>query len=559
MKRKSTEKTSVHPVSRENLSDVSDAEETYAEKVSEIQRQLKQLDEKTHPDYLKVKRKVDAWFSEEKQRIQIVHEHKVENIRREFKKESEACDRDCELEKRRVQEYLVSLCEELKRRLEHDRKSIELTPTGDILDFKPAVTRKLRRRGGGGDLSGASASNFMYWGDLLLCGSGWPLSSSSRLTQTDTRDVRSPRPGNSVADISTSHDTHDSAAEHDHDDQVKNPDPVTTSENTATTNSGTTSNSSKGNLFGSLGLNLFDGSLLSHLLASMNSTSSTGAFSNPYMLTSGNGSLGSVFLNGSSSSTAAAAMASGLLMPSALTSNPNSLLAALGSVALTLGGVSQPPSKKRRQQNAPPTTQLNLLLPENDIYADLTIIHRACAKAASASGGTSGGGGGGGRKQHSHHSSSNSAVGSLGSPSHSSGGGHGNEGSGSGSSKSQRDANSATGATPPLSSPGSACFGSPSPFVGESGVTARAAASPSAQTGLSVWIDDGRLYCGNKCFQYGASVVLEGRDGSSQRCTGTIVAIGAQDITIRRSSDHGVCRVTVQQLKQGRYVLWPSK
>lgn len=60
-------------------------------------------------------------------------------------------------------------------------------------------------------------------------------------------------------------------------------------------------------------------------------------------------------------------------------------------------------------------------------------------------------------------------------------------------------------------------------------------------------------------YQYGASVILEGRDGANQRCTGTITAIGAQDVAIRRSSDHGICRVTVQQLKQGRYTLWPAK
>ncbi|VDP85147.1 unnamed protein product [Echinostoma caproni] len=52
---------------------------------------------------------------------------------------------------------------------------------------------------------------------------------------------------------------------------------------------------------------------------------------------------------------------------------------------------------------------------------------------------------------------------------------------------------------------------------------------------------------------------MEGRDGANQRCTGTITAIGAQDVAIRRSSDHGICRVTVQQLKQGRYTLCPAK
>ncbi|CAH8493517.1 unnamed protein product [Schistosoma turkestanicum] len=81
----------------------------------------------------------------------------------------------------------------------------------------------------------------------------------------------------------------------------------------------------------------------------------------------------------------------------------------------------------------------------------------------------------------------------------------------------------------------------------------------NATPSFSVWIDDGRLYCGNKCYQIGASIILEGRDGSSHRCTGTIASIGVQDLAIRRCSDHGICRVTVQQLKQGRYTIWPNK
>ena len=109
MKRKHTEKSPVYLASREGifyvldpeflcfrsieLSDISDIEDAYEEKVSNIRKQLTQLDDKIHPglylqhfhdplfspslDYVRVKEKVESWYQEQKQRIQILHEHKV--------------------------------------------------------------------------------------------------------------------------------------------------------------------------------------------------------------------------------------------------------------------------------------------------------------------------------------------------------------------------------------------------------------------------------------------------------------------------------------------------
>ncbi len=56
-------------------------------------------------------------------------------------------------------------------------------------------------------------------------------------------------------------------------------------------------------------------------------------------------------------------------------------------------------------------------------------------------------------------------------------------------------------------------------------------------------------------------MILEGSHGASAgRCNGTIVAVGTQDVSIRRGSDLGVVKVTVQQLKAGRYsLLVPGK
>ncbi|GAA57075.1 sin3 histone deacetylase corepressor complex component SDS3, partial [Clonorchis sinensis] len=378
--------TSIHVVrylldNEYDLSDASETDDAYEEKVQDLKRQLKQLDDKTHPDYLKVRRKAEVWLNEEKQRVQILHEHRLETIAREYKKEMEACERDCELEKRRIQEYLVSLCEELKRRLEHDKKNIELTPSGDILDFKPAVTRKLRRRAGT-DLPSSSSSNFLFWGDLLLCGPGWPLSAATHCkpSQTDpnhtTSELRSPIPTNgletSVPDTNTGPTNPDAECT----DGPKSLKPADSTTSVVQSGGSGPSSMKSNNLFGSLGMNLFDGSLLSHLLASINSCGGGGSSgSNSYMYFNNSGLYN--FMSGPPSGSAAAAVAAGLLMPSAL-NNPgsNSLAAALGTVAITLTGAPQSTTKKRRQQNAPPAAQLNLLLPENDIYEDLTKIHR---------------------------------------------------------------------------------------------------------------------------------------------------------------------------------------
>lgn len=558
----------------DGLSDVSEPEESFDDQIHSLKQQLKQLEAKTHPEYLKVKRKVDAWLAEEKQRVHVLHEHRLETISREYKKEVASCDRDCALEKRRTQEYLVSLCEELKRRLEHDKKNIELTPSGDVLDFKPAVTRKLRRRGGT-DLPTAGYSNFMYWGDLLLCGTNWPLGGSSNACKSSTpelisnSEVKSPatNAGSDFPQDNTMAPTNDSEYT-DSTKPVRNGATGATDTGLQDGNVTVTSSSLKSNLFGSLGVNLFDGSLLSHLLASINSVGTNTCGLNNYLSvnTASNSFLGGgcSFLNGPppGSAAAAAVAAAGLAIPSVLTStSPNNLVAALGPVATGLTGGIQPSAKKRRQQNAVPTAQLNLLLPENDIYSDLTVIHRACAKAASASGSQPSGGG----RKHSQHGSTTTPGSSAtpGLPSHSLGqSSHAGSSTGSAtSSRGQLDPG-----TPNSNQPGSDSLGSPIHYSGDCiplGRSVNQSNGPSspapAPIGPSVWIDDGRLYCGQKCFQYGATVILEGRDGANQRCTGTIAAVGAQDVAIRRSSDHGICRITVQQLKQGRYVLHPGK
>ncbi|KAH8875310.1 Sin3 histone deacetylase corepressor complex component SDS3 [Schistosoma japonicum] len=628
MKRKHTEKSgyvsaSVISAVAQDLSD--DFEDTYNSEMACIQTQLDQLDNKTHPEFVKIREEIENWYAEQKQRIQILHEHKLDTIYREYTKEAEACDRDCEHEKRRIQAYLVSLCEELKRRLEHDKKSIELTPSGDILELKPAITRKLRRRavggggggsgvgGGGIDVSTSNPANFMYWGDLLLCSSRWPVNSTlntRKLQKSDSHGSRDNNDENTDPVQPSSNVENESKADASIDVSATSRSNVVSSvfESTPATTIGTTrtgstfNSTAKTNLFGSLGLNPFDGNLLSHLLASMNSSAvaSSSSLANFYPNASDNVNGVNNFLpsgvNSSSCGPAAAAVAAvaaGLIIPSCsggptesvcLSNNvglsPAAAVAALGCGLVPLlnnnSASSTTSARKRRHQNTTPSAQLNLLLPEHEIYADLTIIHRACSKISNTSNSTNGTVTG--SRKHASHATNNNNI-SNNNNSNTSQLSYHSPVSPLGkcyeenisSSRMIKDSNS-TIVAPLISSSNS--IGSPNSFTGSEDLSVIRTNTRSttgsvgagvnsstnqSNTSFSIWIDDGRLYCGHKCYQIGASVILEGRDGSSHRCAGTIVSIGVQDIAIRRSSDHGICRVTVQQLKQGRYALWPNK
>ncbi|VEL13453.1 unnamed protein product [Protopolystoma xenopodis] len=247
--------------------------------------------EEAHIDLLNSLKKINIFLVEQKQRIYILYEQRVEDIHLEYEKEMEACDRDCEViitysyffkvEKKKVQEYLISLCEELKRRLEYDKKNIELTPTGDVLDLKPAVTRKLRRRGGASAgvagcgnefasttlVSGSSVgSSFGYWGDLL-CGPAWALFNNSGPKSPLSTTISS----TALLD-GASRDTCD----HEINTVRGNGEKQVSGQNLSSSASSVSRSPANriigSNIFGSLGISLTDGGLRSHLIASLSAS-----------------------------------------------------------------------------------------------------------------------------------------------------------------------------------------------------------------------------------------------------------------------------------------------
>ncbi|KAH8875273.1 Sin3 histone deacetylase corepressor complex component SDS3 [Schistosoma japonicum] len=538
MKRKHTEKSgyvsaSVISAVAQDLNDVSDDfEDTYNSEMACIQTQLDQLDNKTRPEFLKIREEIENWYAEQRQRIQILHEHKLDTIYREYTKEAEACDRDCEV---------------------------------DILELKPAITRKLRRRavggggggsgvgGGGIDVSTSNPANFMYWGDLLLCSSRWLVNSTlntRKLQKSDSHGSRDNNDENTDPVQPSSNVENESKADASIDVSATSRSNVVSSvfESTPATTIGTTrtgstfNSTAKTNLFGSLGLNPFDGSLLSHLLASMNSSAvaSSSSLANFYPNASDNVNGVNNFLpsgvNSSSCGPAAAAVAAGLIIPSCsggptesvcLSNNvglsPAAAVAALGCGLVPLlnnnSASSTTSARKRRHQNTTPSAQLNLLLPEHEIYVDLTIIHRACSKISNTSNSTNGTVTG--SRKHASHATNNNNI-SNNNNSNTSQLSYHSPVSPLGkcyeenisSSRMIKDSNS-TIVAPLISSSNS--IGSPNSFTGSEDLSVTrtntrsttgsvgAGANSSmnqSNTSFSIWIDDGRLYCGHKWYGY---------------------------------------------------------
>uniref|UniRef100_A0A5K3EKK5 G_PROTEIN_RECEP_F1_2 domain-containing protein n=1 Tax=Mesocestoides corti TaxID=53468 RepID=A0A5K3EKK5_MESCO len=479
---------------KEENDEDNDSEKEYAEKFETFASQLKLLNERTHPEFIKSSKRIENWLADQKLRIQILHDYKIDEVHNQYDREIRTCDRDCGIEKKKIQEYLISLCEDLKRRLEHDKKSIELTATGDVLEVKPTITRKLRRRTPevpssivGSSIIGGG-SKFGYWGDIQLYSAPWsPAAFSATALKTSTELPPSPCPPTGAAADPT--------------DETPSANIVSAA-------------STSCNIFGSLGVSVEDGNcLVGHLIASMNASAGG----------NGHGEVGTLSTSGALF--AQAALPNSLSCIGGANSSSASVAAVAAAIVPSLTGFTGVQTPKRRKQlNSQPFTQLSLLLPETDIYSDLTLIHRTCGKPSSA----------GGSKKH------------------------GFDGPGSSTSNSSR----AGGA-------------SPHPSRGDETSSRRRvdtenrreshrsshhhhhhheSSSMEGSSGPAVWIDDGRLYIGQSCYQQGTPVYLE-----SHGCSGTVVAVGAQGVSIKRNSDTGIMRITVQQLKHGRYVLAPLK
>ncbi|XP_064461322.1 sin3 histone deacetylase corepressor complex component SDS3-like [Ornithodoros turicata] len=119
-------------------------EQMYRDKLATLKRQLSQLKEDTHPEYLRRLKKIEQVYHERLFLNEVFQTHEIERVEREYINEKKAAVREFEEKKIDLRESLIMELEEKKRMVESERSTIELT--GDSMEVKSVTTRKLRRR-----------------------------------------------------------------------------------------------------------------------------------------------------------------------------------------------------------------------------------------------------------------------------------------------------------------------------------------------------------------------------------------------------------------------------
>ncbi|XP_008196143.2 sin3 histone deacetylase corepressor complex component SDS3 [Tribolium castaneum] len=119
-------------------------EQMYQDKLASLKKKLQQLSDGSHHDYNRKVKKLESQYRE-RIRVNILYrDYRIECVEREYIAEKKAAAKDFEDKKIDLRENLISDLEDKKRTIEAERYSIELT--GDSMEVKPVMTRKLRRR-----------------------------------------------------------------------------------------------------------------------------------------------------------------------------------------------------------------------------------------------------------------------------------------------------------------------------------------------------------------------------------------------------------------------------
>ncbi|ENN81468.1 sin3 histone deacetylase corepressor complex component SDS3 [Dendroctonus ponderosae] len=119
-------------------------EQMYQDKLATLKKKLTQLKDGSHGDYNKKVKRLESQYNERLKLNDIYKDYMYEYIKRDYAQEIKAAAKDFEEKKIDLRETLISDLEDKKRNIETERSSMELT--GDSMEVKPAMTRKLRRR-----------------------------------------------------------------------------------------------------------------------------------------------------------------------------------------------------------------------------------------------------------------------------------------------------------------------------------------------------------------------------------------------------------------------------
>jgi len=119
-------------------------DQMYQDKLHNLKEQLKQLEDGTHPEFLKRFKKIEQVYKERIVFNEAFLTYENERIDNEFSNEKLAAVREFEERKIELKENLIQELEDKKKMIESERMTLELN--ADALEPKPVTTRKLRRR-----------------------------------------------------------------------------------------------------------------------------------------------------------------------------------------------------------------------------------------------------------------------------------------------------------------------------------------------------------------------------------------------------------------------------
>ncbi|KAJ7993663.1 hypothetical protein DPEC_G00257000 [Dallia pectoralis] len=119
-------------------------EQMYQDKLASLKRQLTQLQEGTLQEYQKRMKKLDQQYKERLRNAELFLQLETEQVERNYIKEKKAAVKEFDDKKVELKENLIAELEEKKKMIENEKLTMELT--GDSMEVKPIMTRKLRRR-----------------------------------------------------------------------------------------------------------------------------------------------------------------------------------------------------------------------------------------------------------------------------------------------------------------------------------------------------------------------------------------------------------------------------
>ncbi|XP_077097667.1 sin3 histone deacetylase corepressor complex component SDS3 isoform X2 [Siphateles boraxobius] len=119
-------------------------EQMYQDRLASLKRQLQQLQEGTLQEYQKRMKKLDQQYKERLRNADLFLQLETEQVERNYIKEKKAAVKEFDDKKVELKENLIAELEEKKKMIENEKLTMELT--GDSMEVKTHITRKLRRR-----------------------------------------------------------------------------------------------------------------------------------------------------------------------------------------------------------------------------------------------------------------------------------------------------------------------------------------------------------------------------------------------------------------------------